>query len=157
MAIFRYSIGIAAIALALTSCKARPQDPSPESRFLQNRLVPAITKWSQTNSPTMNLFQSELVRSFDHICIVQEYLPLNRINARLPYVDVYKGSVGERVPENRTAIIGVKKNVAHVAYYPLYPLTVYSPKRCVDTRSAILRMEGRGRTRFPSARLEEMK
>lgn len=144
------------LALALVACAPRPQNPSPESKFLQSQLVPAMNQWSKTSSPVMPLNEIAEIRSFDYLCAVPEYQDHSSIEAELPNVKNYRGSTGEMVPETRIAVIGVKGNAAHVAYLRRNPLTIYGhARRCYRASHAVLQRQRRQGTNLPWASLGE--
>ncbi len=147
--------GLPLALIMLAACTPQPQNPSPESKFLQSQLVPAINSWAKSNSQEMRLFAIPAVRSFDYLCIVPEYQDHSKIESELPVVREYRGRAGHLVPEMRMALVGTKGATAHVGYIVLndLDLTRHSWK-CHKTNRLVAKRE-KSKISVPLASLEE--
>lgn len=142
-------------ALTLSACSQRPIDPSPESEFLQNRLIPEMIRWAGTNSDVLPLGPRLSPQGFDYVCTLPGYEALARLEAEVP-ITHYRGHVDAEVPESKIAVIGIKGTTAHVAYVWQREFSLYNPGRnCVIAQRASL-STSRGSDRYsPGAFLQE--
>lgn len=152
--------GLPLLALALAACASEPIDPSPESAFLQDRLIPRMIEWGRSQSDVLSLRPMLASQGFEKICTVAEYSPLAKFEAEVPGIESYRGSVGNTVPENRIAVIAIKGGSAHVAYVRTSALILRNkPPLCSGIEKAVVRRlkptRPSGPGSIPDVRLEE--
>lgn len=132
--------GFLLLALGLVSCASEPMNPSPESRYLQDRLIPHMIAWGKTKSEVLPLGPMLASQGFEKICTGIEYNPVAEFESEVPGIKSYHGSVGNTVPESRIAIIGVKGSSAHVAYVRMIDLTLRNKRPlCSSVDKAVVR------------------
>jgi hypothetical protein len=115
-------------ALLTVGCSPSPRDPSPESQFLQDQIVPAMTRWAGTEAEILPLARLVSSQRFDYLCALPEYQALAVLESEAP-IARYRGHVANVVPETRIAVIGVKGDTAHVAYLQHRNLGVFNEGR----------------------------
>ena len=132
--------GFLLFALGLVSCASEPMNPSPESRFLQDRLIPHMLRWGKTKSDVLPLGPMLASQGFEKICTGIEYNPVAEFEPEVPGIKTYHGSVGHMVPESRIAIIGIKGDSAHVAYVRMIDITLRNKRPlCSGVEKAVVR------------------
>lgn len=157
---FRHGI-FPLLALAAAACSSEPINPSPESAFLQDQLIPHMIAWGKTKSDLLPLGPILASQGFEKICTVVEYKRLEEFETEIPGIRSTHGSVGNTVPESRIAIVGIKGDAAHVAYVRTPTLTLRNkPPLCSDVGKAVLRRlkptQPSGPESIPDVFLEQM-
>ena len=148
----RLILAATGIALAVSACKERPNDPSPESKALQDRIIPQLVRWSEGDARDFRLFEVEGIKSFDYVCYRGEYQKLSESRSGDVRLRKYRGQTGDMVPENYTAVIGVQGDVGHIGYLDAKFLRIDGPVRCSRADTVVLLRQTESGTQWQSAR-----
>ena len=143
--------------LAVVACG--PRNPSEESRLLQDRLIPDVEEWGRGSSQVYQIYKHPAARQFEYVCAVPQYFPYSKVEKELGRVLEYRGHIDVAVPEHKVALVGIKGDIAHVAYMETFPFNFYAERNlCHRAGRSILRRKHDGLiTRMPTAVIEELK
>lgn len=132
--------GLTPLVLALAACASEPIDPSRGSAFLQDQLIPRMIEWGKSRLDALPLGPLLAPQGFERICTAAQYMRLDEIEAEIPGIQSYRGSVSAMVPENRIAVIAIKGKVAHVGYVRTAALLLRNRRpACSGIEQAVLR------------------
>lgn len=137
---------LAGVAACVASCD-RP-NPSEESQFLDNVLVPDIVRWEDGSNPILEFSDIAARRGYEYICFVREYGTLDQgLRNGGPQVDAYSSSFGEYVPETHTALVVTRGRTAYASLISGYAMSLSPPdarRNCVPAARARLTRVTRG-------------
>ena len=137
----------------LSACEATPSTASME---LEAKIVPKIAAWSKSGGSTFNLAGEISASRYEEVCVLPEYQCLGHQMANRR-VDEYHSSFGKCVPENSSALIFIKKQIAHAVVVDRATLRFdeSSDGTCVSAASAVLRTAREPEGQPPIAVLEQ--
>ncbi len=148
---------VAGMAACVASCAQR--NPSEDSQFLDDVLVPEIVRWKNGSNRVFEFREVAARRGYEYICVSREYgtvaQSLLRENLQ---IDTYSSSFGDYVPETHLALVVTRGRTAYASLISGYTMSISPPdgrRNCVPAARARLTRVQRGGSFGPYIILEE--